>query len=296
MYIAPIIGCIVQVLMIEFVLQPIKHFQLHDIKIFKIWEMLKFSVPLCIATISYWLLSGYTKIVILQQLGTYANGLYAVANKFASMITLVITVFQYAWNEMAYLMAKDDNRVAKYEKSVEYIFKVVTLGSGVFMIGIKIIFPYIIDFTYNDALMLVPLSLIGVAANAFAGFIGTIFMAEKRTSWIFWTTIIGASINIMALWIFTPIWGLQGAIGALCLAFTALAIVRIYALRKMFHIKLPWSNFRYVFILVVVVYMFYMVNNILLLIMAGILLSGILFYSFRGVLTPLWISIRKKRG
>lgn len=295
LYIAPILGCIAQVLMIEIVLHPMKHFNIHDVKIYKIMEMLKFSVPLCVATISYWLLSGYTKIVISQQLGTYANGLYAVASKFASMITLLITVFQYAWNEMAYLMAEDDNRIVKYEKSAEYIFKVVTLGSGVFMLVIKLIFPYFIDSTYRDALMLVPLSLIGVAANAFAGFIGTIFMAEKQTRWIFWTTIIGAGINIMALWIFTPIWGLQGAIGALCLAFTALAFFRIYALGKMFAIKLPWPNFMYLAVLAVVVYVFYMVNNTLWLVIVIILLGGILVHSLRDVLIPLWIGITKKR-
>lgn len=288
LYIASILGCIAQILIIEIVLHPLKNFHLHDIKIDKIKEMLKFSVPLCIATVLYWFLGGYTKIVISQQLGTYANGLYAVAYKFTSMMTLLITVFQYAWNEMAYLMVKDDNRTIKYGKSVEYIFKVIMLGSGVFMLFTKLIFPYFIDSAYHDALMIVPLSLLGVAVNAFGCFIDTIFMAEKQTRWIFKTTIIGAVINIAALWIFTPVWGLKGAIGALCLAFTVLAFFRIYVLGKIFAIKLQWSNLMYLIILIVVICVFYAVNNTLWLVLAIILLSGISFYSLHDILIPLW--------
>lgn len=296
LYIAPILGCVAQILLIEIVLHPLKHFRLNDIKIYQMIEMLKFSVPLCVATVSYWLLSGYTKIAISQQLGTYENGLYAVANKFSSMISIVISVFQYAWNEMAYLMAGDDNRIIKYEKSIQYIFKVVILGTGVFMLFIKLVFPYFVNTVYQDALMLVPLSLIGVAVNSFAGFIGTIFMTEKRTRYILWTTVIGAVINIVCVWILTPIWGIQGAIGALCLAFTVLAFLRIYIIEKMFSIKFPWSYSIYFIMLAAVVYVFFAVDNTLWLVLIIILLSGISVYSLRDILFALWRGITKKES
>lgn len=295
LYIAAILGCSAQIFLIEIVLQPLKNFHLHDINVSQIFEMLKFSLPLCVATISYWMLSGYTKIVIIQQLGTYANGLYAVANKFSSMIMLVITVFQYAWNEMAYLLAEDDDKVIKYQQSIEYIFKVIIIGSGAFMLFIKLIFPYLINSAYHDALSIIPLSLIGVGANSFAGFIGTIFMAEKQTKWIFWTTIISAITNIVCLWIFTPVWGLQGAIGALCLAFIILAIIRTFAIMRIFAINLPKTNVVYFFLLVVSLYAFYMVNNVLLLCIFIILLVVFLIYSLRHILIPLTISFTKKR-
>jgi O-antigen/teichoic acid export membrane protein len=294
LYIAPILGCIAQILMIEIILHPLKHFHLHDIKIRKIVEMLRFSVPLCIATVLYWLLTGYTKIVISQQLGTYANGLYAVANRFSSMMTLLITVFQYAWNEMAYFMAEEDNRSAQYEKSVNYIFRIMILGSGIFMLFTKLVFPYFIDSAYRDALMIVPLSLIGIAINAFAGFIDTIFMAVKQTRWIFKTTIIGAGINIAALWIFTPIFKLQGAIGALCFAFTVLILFRIYVLEKVFSIKFKLSNYLYFFMLAIVVCVFYAVDNTLWLVVIMILLGGISVYCLRDILIPLLGVLHKK--
>ena len=68
-------------------------------------------------------------------------------------------------------MATDTNRIVQYEKSIKYIFRVVMIGSGVFMLFVKLILPYFIDVTYHESLDIVPLSLIGVVANSSAGFI-----------------------------------------------------------------------------------------------------------------------------
>ena len=295
LYIASILGCTAQVLMIEMKLRPLRHFHLNGIYLKEIKEMLYFSMPMCMATILYWLLSGYTKVAISQQLGTYSNGLYAVANRFTSMLMFIIAVFQYAWNEMAYLMAREENRTEKYKKSLEYILKVVLLGCAIFMLLTKIIFPFFVDPSYDDALMLVPLSLTGVAANALAGFIDTIFLAEKKTRWTFRTTILGAGLNIAGLWIFTPIWGLQGAIGALCLAFMALAVFRIIVLSRVFNIKLYGSDSIYIFLLAAGVGMFYLVNQLQWLVVVILLLCGISVISLRGLIVPLCRGLVKKR-
>lgn len=294
LYIASILGYVSQILMLEIVLHPLKNFKIQSIEIHKIMAMLRFSVPLCTATVFYWLLGGYTKVVISQQLGAYANGLYAVASKFSSMMLLLLTVFQYSWNEMAYLMSEDGDRMAKYEKSTEYVFKLVLLGSGVFMLFTKLIFPYFIDSVYRDALMLVPLSLAAVAINGFAGFMDTIFMAEKQTRWIFKTTIVGAGVNIAVLWIFTPLWGIQGAIGALCFALTVLVLLRLYVLRKKFSIKFQQANLLYFLILALAICIFYTVYDPLGLMLGIALLGGISVYCLRGILLPLWESILNK--
>lgn len=283
LYIAFILGSITQVLIIEAKLHPLRNFNFNKLNMKLQLDMIKFSLPLCVAAVSYWMLSGYTKVVISQQLGNYANGLFAVASKFTSMIAIFITVFQYAWNEMAYLMVEDENRSVKYQKSIEYIFKVVVIGSGIFLLFIKIIFPYFINSTYHEALMIIPLSLIGVAANAFANFVGTIFMAEKKTKWIFWTTLIASGINMICLWIFTPVWGLQGAVGALCLSFVTLTTFRLNRIGKMFNIKLPYSLMVYILMLGIVVLIFFTVDNIFMLFIFIVILCGIAVYSVRDI-------------
>lgn len=294
LYIASILGALVQVLVIELRLRPLRNFRFKELNMQIQLDMVKFSIPLCVSSISYWMLSGYTKVGISQQLGNHANGLYAVATKFTSMITLVITVFQFAWHEMAYLMSDEGNRIAKYEKSIEYIYKLVMIGSGVFILLIKIIFPFFVNPAYSNALLLVPLSLVGVAANAFADFVGTIFLAEKKTRWIFWTVIFSAGINIICLWIFIPIWGLQGAVGALCLSFVTIALLRIYAVGKLFNIKLSLSNLNYIFLLAIVFYIFFTVDSIFMLFIIILVLICIAAYSLRDISLFLVRSVNNK--
>lgn len=288
LYIATILGCLVQVIIIEKKLLPLRYINIKGFKINYITKMLKFSIPLCIATISYWLLSGYTKIAILQQLGTYENGLYAVANKFSSMIILIISVFQYAWNEIAYLMAGEENRIASYEKSVQYILKVAILGSGVFLLFTKLFFPYFVSISYYDALYIMPLTILGVSANSFAGFTGTIFMAEKQTKYILWTTTIAVGVNICCTWIFTRIWGLQGAVGALSLSFVVLAFLRFLYLKKIFPIKLYREFWFNIILLLFSIIIFISVNNTVYIMLSAILLGCISIFYFKDIIYALW--------
>ena len=296
LYLSSVIGMLVQVIMIEIKLSPLRKFTRKAIHKNEIINMIRFSVPLCIATISYWLLSGYTKVCISQQLGVYENGLYAVANKFSIMISLVVSVFQYAWNEIAYMMARDENRKDQYHSSIEYIVKVILLGSGISILFIKLIFPYLIDRSYLEALQIIPLALIGVAVNSLAGFLGTIFMTEKKTKYILWTTIISAIINILTTDIFIKLWGLQGATAALCLSFTILAVIRISIISNMFKFKIAASYLIDILLLIIAVYIFYNSKNIITLLAGICILVIAMIYGLRKLVVPLVKSILNEVG
>lgn len=293
LYIAPVIGCIAQILIIEIVLHPSAHFHFKHIERYLIGDMLKFSIPLCIATVSYWLLGGFTKVVISQKLGIYENGLYAVANRFSSVVTLVVGVFQYSWNEMAYMMIKDDNRVIIYEKGIHLMFKAVILGSGILLIVIKLIFPYLIDQSYIKALELVPLTLLGIAANSLASFVSTIFMTEKQTQYILRTTGIGAILNLVCVWFITPVLGIQGAIGALCLSFIIIAILRLYLLKSIINFRISVTYILYIPIIIVVIFLFFSISNVLILNLILLLLLGFTGYSLRDVMMGILKSIAR---
>ncbi len=105
-------GCLAQIILIEFSLKVLKRLVRHKPNLRQIQQMLKFSIPLCVSAISYWLLSGFTKLVINRTLGAYENGIYAVANSLANTAIIAVNVFQFAWNEMAYMIAKEENRKA----------------------------------------------------------------------------------------------------------------------------------------------------------------------------------------
>ena len=266
LYLGAIAGFIVQILILEIPGGYLRKISLKSTDKELIKKMIRFSIPLCLATASYWLLSGFTKICIVMYLGDEGNGYYAVANRFGSLITLVVTAFQYAWNEIAYIMSEEDDRKEKYSLCINTIIKLLLCLSGCLILGIKIIFPYFIDPSYNAALDIIPATVIGVAFNSLAAFVATIFMSEKNTGFVMISTFIAAIVNIVGGLVVTKFFGLQGALISLGVSFLVLAALRIYQSRKMIGFKLDYKIIFALVSLAACVVVFFLFNNIFILI------------------------------
>lgn len=261
LYIAAICGAVVQCILIELRLHPLSDVSLKSFDMILVKNMIKFSFPLCIATISYWLLSGYTKVLIVYYLGTEENGLYAVTNKFATLINMIVSVFQFAWNEMAYMYNRDKNRRTMYSFATKYIIHYVILASCGIMIVSKLVFPFIIGNAYQRAILFLPAAIIGVGLNAIAGFLGTIFSTEKITKYILWSTFFAAILNIGLGVIFTKQYGLQGAMISLAISFLCLFLVRLIYLKKKIGVHISIKQSWLIVLLSCTVIFFYQNTN-----------------------------------
>ena len=185
-------------------------------------------------------------------------GLYAVANRLASIVTVVLSIFQFAWNEAAYLMAHDEDRKKIYKSFVLYILlKFMCWITAMLIIFIKIIFPFYIGPQYQDAVLIIPATIIGVSANAVAAFISTLFMTEKKTSFIMKSTVIASIINV-ALSIFSARkFGVQGVVVTLMFSFIILLLLKTMvndktargSFRKRIYIFFVFSAYKCNFIL-----------------------------------------------
>ncbi|OQP03498.1 hypothetical protein B1690_17575, partial [Geobacillus sp. 46C-IIa] len=76
LYISYIIGTLIQLLILEKRLMIINNFKISIISFRLMKELVVFALPLCVVTLSYWLLSGLTRLAISNELGIYENGLY----------------------------------------------------------------------------------------------------------------------------------------------------------------------------------------------------------------------------
>lgn len=265
LYFAPAIGMLVQILIIEIKFKTISKFRIKDITVSECMKLVRFSIPLCLSSVSYWLLSGFTKVLIAQLLGTADNGLFAVANKFSTATVLIITIFQYAWNELAYIMSNDTDRVKIYNICIDLLLKFALLGGAGICIFIKIIFPYIIHEQYSAALAIIPATILGSMTNSAAGFISTLFMTEKKTKEIMISTIIASGVNIILGFVCTKAFKLHGATISLAIAFTLLMLIRLFQAIKYFNIKIDFKqHILSIFVLVAAIAEYYISNSIIL--------------------------------
>lgn len=257
LYIAASIGILIQILMIEIKFQPLLLFKFKSIDKKCIKDMIKFSVPLCISTIAYWMLNGYSKILISTKLSVYDNGLYAVANKFTSMILIIVSVVQFAWNEMVYIMSGDADKTSIYQRGIRFIFSTTMLFGAMFIYVARIVFTFWVDSSYSSAVDLIPISMIGVVMNSFASFSGTLFLASKKSGSLLITTILAVMANVMFSSLFIVNYRLQGVLIALAVALTILAISRLIALYYQYKISISIKNILSFIIFIISIFLYF---------------------------------------
>ena len=296
-YISSIFGLLIQQGLIEIKLGVLRYFKFKHIDKKIIKEMLCFSIPLCVTTIFYWFLNGFTKIIIQNQIGDYANGLYAVANKFGGLITLIVSVVQFAWNETIYIMTSDSKEThgKNYSLCMDVMTNGVVIGLSVFILVSKLVFPILIDTSYNEALFLIPPTILGVAANALASFIATIFMAEKSNKLIMHSSIMVAILNVILGFTLTKYFGIYGTVTGLAVSFFALALIRYIKIVTSFGVKLNHKRMIINFILLSIsILTFYLSKTLVIDMVILLLILLTLFFLFGKIIFKMFNSIFNK--
>lgn len=297
LYIAPSVGTLLQIIIVEIRLKTLRHIRIDVIDRSEIMRMLRFSIPLCVSSLSYWLLSGFTKVDITAMLGAYENGLYAVANKFGTLITLIVSIVQSAWNEMAYLMVGEKDRAQGYRICTDIMVKSLVFGTAGLLVIIKWIYPILIDAQYEEGFWIVPATVIGVMFNSVAGFLGTFFMAENDTKTIMKSTLIAAALNIILCISMTYFLGLQGAICSLAIAFFALCCLRLYQSSKCYGISIGMRALLILFfVLTASVLEYYLIDSMVLDAIFIVLIIGLFVWSMRTYLKSAIHIMKSKRN
>lgn len=294
LYIASIIGILVQIILIENIFKPIKKMKLSHIDISLMMKLMKFSIPLCVSTVAYWLLNGFSKMWIYENLNTSANGLFAVANKFSGLILLAVGVVQFAWNEMIYMSVNSEDNNLIYEKGIRFTFKITMLSSCFVIFGSKLLFPLLVDIKYYEAIYIIPITIIGVVANSFASFTATIFLANKKSSIVFITTIISVLANISLCIIYRDKLNLIGVLSILSLALVLLTVSRLIGLNRLYKINLEKESIvaLIVFLSSCIVYHFVYTNAHLIMLM--LIYAFLSLYLSKREILQLLIVLKKK--
>lgn len=263
LYIAASAGIILQIIIIETKYKPLKNLNISDINKKCLTELIKFSFPLCISAISYWMLNGFSKVLISEKLGIYENGLYAIANKFSGLILLIVGVFQFAWNEYIYVLSVTDKKEEIYQKGIRFIFTVNIIASIIFMFISKILFIFLVDKQYFEAIYLIPVSIWGVSMSSFASFTGTLFLAGKKSNIMLYTTLISVLFNVILSFLLISKYKLFGALISLGIALSVMVISRLLVLYNQYKIKLSFNNYLIFILFVFSIILFYFNNSLL---------------------------------
>lgn len=218
-------------------------FNLSELKKSIIYKLIMYSIPLIPNLISWWIMNLSDRYMLIHFMGLDANGIYAVANKFASILLMGFTVFNLAWQESAIseFNSKDRNHFYSsiFNKLVRFIFSILFI----LLAFSKSVLKIMVNQNFFNAWMYLPFLYIAIIFSAFSSFYGTGFQSSKETKGALYSSLVGSVLNIIINLILIPRVGIQGAAISTMISFFAMWIIRVFQTKKYFEIEVNKSQF-----------------------------------------------------
>lgn len=225
-------------------------------------EILTFSIPLVPNTISWWVYNASDRTIITVVLGVAANGIYAVTNKFANIANSFSSIFYASWSESAVLAVNDPDRDEFYSRIANMMLKGFGALGIMIMCITPIIFPLLVHESFNEALLYLPLLILGTVLNTVVSFYSAIYVAKKLTKQVANTSIAAAIINLAVCLGLVWTMGIWAAAISTVVAYGTMAVYRHYDMRKYVTIKYEKSSILIMVLLFIIATTLYYMGSI----------------------------------
>lgn len=212
------------------------------IDLLTIKRLLVYSIPLIPNALAWWATNASNRFFILYFVGVSANGLFAVANKIPSLLNMLNSIFFQSWQLSAIEEYDSIDKSNFYTKVFYHYSQLMFIGGSGLLLVLKPFMSVFVSNSFFNSWMLIPLLTLSVIYSCFSSFLGTNYIAAKKTFGIMLTTILGAILNIVFCLIFIPLIGPNGAGLASAISFFVIWIYRLIDTRRFVIIKLNMLN------------------------------------------------------
>lgn len=281
LYISYIVSNLIIFAVIETSLKVLINIKKSNVDLGILKKMLKFSIPLVMNTISVWLISGFGRMYITNELGSELNGLYAFANKFSVVVTFLGSVLNMAMIEEAIIIGKENKLDNKFSNTIQLIFEKFLQALIVVLPLIYIFYNIIQSTEYYSSRVYVPILLLYALLMTMSTNIASIFQATNKTKYIFSTTLVGGILTVVISMIFVDKIGIYSVlIGQLLGAFTMM-MSRYFLVKKITGMKIYWNKIILLFVGFCLVSICVIQINVYINILMLFILSLIMLYDNR---------------
>lgn len=197
-------------------------------------RMLLYSLPMIPNCSAIWFINLFNRYAVLGICGAAAAGLYTAAAKFPSMMNMVSTIFQQAWQIFASRGMMDSDQEKKRSFSVVFAaysiflmtFTSVAINASELLAMLMLQGEFFIAWRY------IPGLLVGAMLSCYSIYFGTLYNAAMKNGMLFISTAAGAVINVGLTLVCVPIFGIWGAVFTPAVAYAVVLVVRIWDTRK----------------------------------------------------------------
>lgn len=202
-------------------------------------KMLSYSIPLIFTGLAWWVNSSSDRLFITMFANIGINGIYAVANKIPTILsachTIIYQAMQLSVFKEIHSEDKDEYLTRLYNI---YSFGMFTVCSALIIMD-KALARFLFKGEFYIAWKYSPALLISIVFFSIAGYLTTIYAAEKETKLIAKATVIGAIINSILNIFLIPKFELYGAVIATVIGYFVIWLIMAVNCKKITQVKLP---------------------------------------------------------
>lgn len=227
-------------------------------------NLIRYSLPLIPNSLSSWFISISDKVMISYLIGNSANGIYSISTKFSILMSHIFSVFNLSWTESASINAKDCEKEKFFSNVIDNIFKICSCLCLIIIAAMPIIFRIMINNSFNEAYVYIPLLMIATNFEILSGLLGAIYISLKLSKNIAITTLIAGIVNVIINAIFLIRYGIIVACISTIVSYVLVTIYRIFDLKKHINIKFRKKTYICQIIMMSILIFLYYKNSILI--------------------------------
>lgn len=229
---------VVSVIVLFLVARLYRFFSLRDIDKTTVNGMLKYALPLIPTTISMWIVNISDRYFLSYLIGNEANGLYAVAYKVPTIITIMVTLFMDAWQISSVNEYRKKDAAGFFSKVFSVYGSLVFLASSVIIAFTQVITSILVSSDFYNAWKYMPILVLATVFSCFATFLSSLYMNEKKSGHVLLTTAVSAVLNIILNFTLIPLYGIQGAGISTLISYLAMFLIRAVHSRSFIKMEL----------------------------------------------------------
>lgn len=209
-----------------------KYITLAKIEKSLIKEIIRYAAPLVPSTVLWIVTSVSDHFVVRYFHGNDVNGILVIAYKIPMVLTTVFTMFSQAWNMSAITENRSRQRERFYTNVFSFNQSFMYVISAAILLLIKPITYVWVDHEYFIAYKYSPLLTLATVFTCFNVFLGSVYIAEKKTKHTFYTSLAAGLSNIILNLLLIPRYGINGAAIATFISYFGVFFYRLFDTRR----------------------------------------------------------------
>ncbi|MGH1880327.1 hypothetical protein IGI69_001121 [Enterococcus sp. DIV1083b] len=237
-----------------------------DIKKFNLYllkKMLLYSTPLIFNLVFIWFSNSFSRFFININMGSSENGMFAFSNKFVNIVGSFGSIITMVLIEDALVSVNDKNFINRFEKNVLSVFKLMLIIGIVSLPVINIFYSFITSSDFFQSFILVPYGMLSIILTTMSSNVGNIFNSLGKTKYIFYSSIIGGTVNVIFILLLGDFLGLVGvSIGSL-IGSVSLLISRYFFGNRLIGFKVIDMEIILIFVLFIITSLIFITSNVI---------------------------------